>query len=714
MYNNPTRRYVLIYPQGCDVANHLSLFLCVADYDKLLPGWSHFAQFTVAVANRDPKKSKYSDTLHRFCKKEHDWGWKKFMELGKVSDGFTAADALVIKAQVQVIRDRPARPFRCLDPQYRRELLRVYLANVEGIARRFVDEKREWLSATLLAPGKGFREYWARLCEAERASLASEVAAPVLKGLVRRFFNEKEVTSTLVMDALHCGAKALEAAARNPEGTVPGGEGGAVARPTVLIDEDRGMFYVPGDVIAALERAAAEPIPPAVPDKAGEMAGVRGAVADAADEGGRDSVERDERRLADVGRRVVEVFALAHIASVRMEAAWAEHETMQRQEDLLLEMDRQNREEEERQAVRAEAEKEKRARKKEKTKKKKEAERVKKETEEAERAAVEEARRAEQQRKAKEAEERRRREDEAQRAEHERALAVAKQQADARKAAKAAKDKQERAAAATSPAPTQPVALQHSVAAIDPSETASSGLQSQASLDSMAVATAAVRPASEADGSDASASTEAPDSGAGLIASLRGQVARLTEACSRKDGEIFALRTRVGDLEGQLAAALAPRPRSSNADLDTARSPGKAEGRNGMYGLENGHSGLRQSRGSPMVPGSAVLPPTSPSGSILAPASLSVQHGGDARRVGGPSQAGMARQHGAQGQAGRANHLKAAMNPSAAQFTPTGPGGPGPGPGPGAGQMPSYSKVAVGGKGGAGQDRGGVYGSGPP
>jgi hypothetical protein len=87
------------------VCNHLSLFLCVADYDKLLPGersggrradvccqgvgaaargteqglctpparltprlcvhgtiagWSHFAQFTIAVVNQDPKKSKYS------------------------------------------------------------------------------------------------------------------------------------------------------------------------------------------------------------------------------------------------------------------------------------------------------------------------------------------------------------------------------------------------------------------------------------------------------------------------------------------------------------------------------------------------------------------------------------------------------------------------------------------------------------------------------
>ncbi|KVH87839.1 MATH-like protein [Cynara cardunculus var. scolymus] len=136
------RWYILIYPQGCDVCNHLSLFLCVANHDKLLPGWSHFAQFTIAVVNKDPKKSKYSDTLHRFWKKEHDWGWKKFMELSKVLDGFVDADTLIIKAQVQVIRERVDRPFRCLDCQYRRELVRVYLSNVEQICRRFVEERR--------------------------------------------------------------------------------------------------------------------------------------------------------------------------------------------------------------------------------------------------------------------------------------------------------------------------------------------------------------------------------------------------------------------------------------------------------------------------------------------------------------------------------------------------------------------------------------------
>jgi hypothetical protein len=49
---------------------------------------------------RPPPPPRRADTLHRFCKKEHDWGWKKFMELSKVLDGFTVADTLVIKAQV--------------------------------------------------------------------------------------------------------------------------------------------------------------------------------------------------------------------------------------------------------------------------------------------------------------------------------------------------------------------------------------------------------------------------------------------------------------------------------------------------------------------------------------------------------------------------------------------------------------------------------------
>lgn len=45
------------------------------------------------------------------------------------------------------------------------------------------------------------------------ASLAGE------QGLVKRFFNEKEVTSTLVMDALFSGCKQVEEATRAAAGS---------------------------------------------------------------------------------------------------------------------------------------------------------------------------------------------------------------------------------------------------------------------------------------------------------------------------------------------------------------------------------------------------------------------------------------------------------------------------------------------------------------
>ncbi|CAN1841162.1 TNF receptor-associated factor homolog 1b [Linum perenne] len=205
--------YILIYPQGCDVCNHLSLFLCVANHDKLLPGWSHFAQFTIAVVNKDPKKSKYSDTLHRFWKKEHDWGWKKFMELSKVGDGFLdAADTLIIKAQVQVIREKTDRPFRCLDCQYRRELVRVYLSNVEQICRRFVEERRSKLGKLL---------------------------------------EDKNRWSS--------GLKALEGQAKNKKGRV---KNNSEEIPAPIVHVEKDTFVLVDDVLLLLERAAMEPLPP--------------------------------------------------------------------------------------------------------------------------------------------------------------------------------------------------------------------------------------------------------------------------------------------------------------------------------------------------------------------------------------------------------------------------------------------------------------------
>ena len=77
-------------------------------------------------------------------------------------------------------RDRLHMPFRCLDAQYRRELVRVYLTNVETICRKFVDEKRESL-ALLREDGKGFRHFLGSLDPSRKRNLASEKGEVVMK-----------------------------------------------------------------------------------------------------------------------------------------------------------------------------------------------------------------------------------------------------------------------------------------------------------------------------------------------------------------------------------------------------------------------------------------------------------------------------------------------------------------------------------------------------
>ncbi|KAL4273635.1 hypothetical protein GQ457_13G025730 [Hibiscus cannabinus] len=325
--------YILIYPQGCDVCNHLSLFLCVANHDKLLPGWSHFAQFTIAVVNKDPKKSKYSDTLHRFWKKEHDWGWKKFMELSKVYDGFIESDTLIIKAQVQVIKEKADRPFRCLDCQYRRELVRVYLTNVEQICRRFLDERRQMLGKLIedKARWSSFCAFWLGIDQNARHRMSREKTDVILKVVVKHFFIEKEVTSTLVMDSLYSGLKALEGQSKSMKAKSKLLDAEEMPAPIVHVEKD--MFLLVDDVLLLLERAALEPLPPK--DEKGPQNRTKDG--NSGDDLNKDSIERDERRLTEFGRRTVEIFALAHIFSNKIEVAYQEAIALKRQEELIRE-----------------------------------------------------------------------------------------------------------------------------------------------------------------------------------------------------------------------------------------------------------------------------------------------------------------------------------------------------------------------------------------
>ncbi|TVU49317.1 hypothetical protein EJB05_00625 [Eragrostis curvula] len=339
--------YILIYPQGCDVCNHLSLFLCVANHDKLLP-----------------------DTLHRFWKKEHDWGWKKFMELSKLHDGFVVEDVLTIKAQVQVIREKADRPFRCLDGQYRRELIRVYLSNVEQICRRFIDERRSKLSRLIedKLRWSSFSAFWLGMDPSVRRHMTREKTDTILKVLVKHFFIEKEVTSTLVIDSLYCGLKALEYQSKNKKGASKLSEADARSTPMVLIDQD--MFVLADDVIVLLERAALDTLPhQPLPTKDDKSSQNRTKDGSSGEEFNKDSIERDDRRLIELGWKTLELFALAHIFS-RIEVAYQEAVALKRQEELIREEEAAGLAEIELKAKRSAAEKEKRAKKKQAKQKK--------------------------------------------------------------------------------------------------------------------------------------------------------------------------------------------------------------------------------------------------------------------------------------------------------------------------------------------------------
>lgn len=72
------------------------------------------------------------------------------------------------------------KPFRCLDPQYRRELVRVYLTNVEGVCRRFCDDKRARL-LWVKDEAEKFKDFWLSLSYEQQRKLLVDKADAILK-----------------------------------------------------------------------------------------------------------------------------------------------------------------------------------------------------------------------------------------------------------------------------------------------------------------------------------------------------------------------------------------------------------------------------------------------------------------------------------------------------------------------------------------------------
>lgn len=91
----------------------------------------------------------------------------------------------------------------------------------------------------------------------------------------------------------------------------------------MVINADKNMYALGQDVLAVLDRACQESIPMLRDAKPADALTVRHGPE--TDEYNRDFIERDEKRLADLGRKTVEMYVIAHIIAdleVRKPLPW--------------------------------------------------------------------------------------------------------------------------------------------------------------------------------------------------------------------------------------------------------------------------------------------------------------------------------------------------------------------------------------------------------
>ncbi|RZS16648.1 hypothetical protein BHM03_00048670 [Ensete ventricosum] len=164
------------------------------------------------------------------------------------------------------------------------------------------------------------------------------------------------------MDSLYSGLRALEFQSKNVKGIARLVDLEELPSPMILIDKD--LFVLADDVILLIERVVSDSLPhQPLPSKDDKCPQNRTKDGSSGDEFNKDSIERDEKRLMELGRRTIEIFVLAHIFS-RIEVSYQEAVALKRQEELIREEEAAGQVEHELKSKRSAAEKEKRAKKK--------------------------------------------------------------------------------------------------------------------------------------------------------------------------------------------------------------------------------------------------------------------------------------------------------------------------------------------------------------
>lgn len=87
----------------------------------------------------------------------------------------------------------------------------------------------------------------------------------------------------------------------------------------MLIRSDRNTFGLVGDLLDLADRVSKDFIPVVKDDKVAQPNDGLSLRSGQEDDYRRDSIERDEKRLAELGRKTVEMLVISHIITEKME-----------------------------------------------------------------------------------------------------------------------------------------------------------------------------------------------------------------------------------------------------------------------------------------------------------------------------------------------------------------------------------------------------------
>lgn len=100
-----------IYPKGNGTAKDksVSVFLKLADWETLLPGWKVYAEYELCIRDEDPflrTTMQKQELQHWFCASGKGYGYPEYMALSglnKASEGFPVRRTMIVEAQITLI-----------------------------------------------------------------------------------------------------------------------------------------------------------------------------------------------------------------------------------------------------------------------------------------------------------------------------------------------------------------------------------------------------------------------------------------------------------------------------------------------------------------------------------------------------------------------------------------------------------------------------------